>query len=174
MPLLQHNRHLIVVTSVAEIIPTVLRLRASRQLARRIARIGAHAAHSFVSFGRALDFTRQLLTAYSAALEPMAPPDGNYSLVETAADLSRLVQLCDCGAARNKTGATKAGGAVKPPSRQPSHARCAVPLGLNGSRRSGGYERLRTVRCCEGWDCPKPMCEAEGRAVLGVSRDVES
>lgn len=168
MPLLQHNRHLIVVASVAEIIPTVLRLRASPQLARRIARIGAHAAHSFVSFGRALEFTRQLLTAYSAASEPMAPPDGNFSLVETAADLSRLVQLCDCGAARNKTGA------VKPPSRQPSHARCAVPLGVNGSRRSGGYERLRAVRCCEGWDCPKPMCEAEGRDVSGASRDVES
>ena len=162
MPMLQHNRHIVVVASVDEIMPAVLRLRANPQLARQIARQGAKAAHSLVTFGRAVEFTRQLLTAYSEASEPTAPPDSKYSRVVTLSDLSRLVQLCDCAATRNKTGGTKTG---KPPIRQPSRARCASQLGVNSSRRSG-YERLRAVRCCEGWDCPQPMCQGEERAVL--------
>jgi len=160
MPMLQHNRHLVVVASVDEIVPAVLRLRANPQLARQIGRKGAKAAHSFVSFGQALDFTRQLLTAYSEASEPTAPPDSNYSRLASASDLNRIVQLCDCSTARNKTGAAK----TKPPIRQPSRARCASQLGVDGPPRSS-YERLSAVRCCEGWDCPKPMCQREERAL---------
>ena len=161
MPMLQHNRHTVVVASVDEIMPAVLRLRANPQLARQIARQGAKAAHSLVTFGRAVEFTRQLLTAYSEASEPTAPPDSKYSRVVTLSDLSRLVQLCDCAATRNKTGGAETGAAV-PPIHQPSRARCASQLGVNSS----GYKRLRAVRCCEGWDCPKPMCQGEERAVL--------
>ena len=160
MPMLQHNRHLVVVASVDEIVPAVLRLRANPQLARQIGRKGAKAAHSFVSFGQALDFTRQLLTAYSEASEPTAPPDSNYSRLASASDLNRIVQLCDCSTARNKTGAAK----TKPPIRQPSRARCASQLGVDGPPRSS-YERLSAVRCCEGWDCPKPMCQREERTL---------
>jgi hypothetical protein len=160
MPMLQHNRHLVVVASVDEIVPAVLRLRANPQLARQIGRKGAKAAHSFVSFGQALDFTRQLLTAYREASEPTAPPDSNYSRLASASDLGRIVQLCDCSTARNKTGAAK----TKPPIRQPSRARCASQLGVDGPPRSS-YERLSAVRCCEGWDCPKPMCQREERAL---------
>ena len=160
MPMLQHNRHLVVVEGVHEIIPAVLRLRANPQLARQIARRGAKAAHSFMSFGRALDFTRQLLTAYSEASEPTAPPDSNYSRLASVSDLGRIVQLCDCGPARNKTGAAK----TKPPPRQPSRARCAAQLGVDGPS-GASFERATAARCCEGWDCPKPMCQGEERAL---------
>lgn len=157
MPMLQHNRHLVVVEGVHEIIPAVLRLRANPQLARQIARRSAKAAHSFIGFGRAIDFTRQLLTAYSEASEPTAPPDSNYSRLASVSDLGRIVQLCDCGAARNKTGAAK----TKPPLRQPSRARCASQRGPPGA----SFERASAARCCDGWDCPKPMCQGEERAL---------
>ena len=154
MPMLQHNRHLVVVEGVHEIIPAVLRLRANPQLARQIARRGAKAAHSFMSFGRALDFTRQLLTAYSEASEPTAPPDSNYSRVASVSDLGRIVQLCDCGPAAK----------TKPTPRQPSRARCAAQLGVDGPS-GASFERATAARCCEGWDCPKPMCQGEEPAL---------
>ena len=86
----------------------------------------------------------------------MPVPDANYSRVTSAPDLARLVQLCDCGA-------TKAGAP-----RQATRARCAPQFGVNGSHsaqrstgrgRGVGYERFHSARCCEGWDCPLPVCE---------------
>ena len=153
-----------------------------------------------MSFGRARDYTRQLLTAYSAASEPMPPPDGNYSRVDSTTDVGRLVQLCDCGAGA-KTGRQQLTGRLVARSTrttQPSRARCAAQLGVGGSPRASksrvrieegqeeagslppaqedpqlrlsstsSYEQLLSVRCCEGWDCPKPMCEdGEERAAL--------
>ena len=79
---------------------------------------------------------------------------------ESASDLGRLVQLCDCGPARNKTGAAK----TKPPPRQPSRARCAAQLGVEGPP-GASFERATAARCCEGWDCPKPMCQGEEPAL---------
>ena len=67
MPLLVHQRHLVVVSSVEEILPAVHRLRATPQLARRIARGGAHAARSFLGFDRAVRRT-------AAPLPLLLPP----------------------------------------------------------------------------------------------------
>ena len=67
MPLLVHQRHLVVVSSVEEILPAVRRLRATPQLARRIARGGAHAARSFLGFDRAVRRT-------AAPLPLLLPP----------------------------------------------------------------------------------------------------
>ena len=111
-----------------------------------------------------VEYTHQLLSAYGRASEAAAipAPDANYSRVASVPDLARLVQLCDCGA-------TKAGAA-----RQPTRARCAAQFGVDGARgaqrQRGGFDRFRAARCCEGWDCPRPVCEDGGR--LGPNASV--
>ena len=111
-----------------------------------------------------VEYTHQLLSAYGRASEAAAipAPDANYSRVASVPDLARLVQLCDCGA-------TKAGAA-----RQPTRARCAAQFGVDGARgaqrQRGGFDRFRASRCCEGWDCPRPVCEDGGR--LGPNASV--
>jgi len=156
MPQLQHERHLYVVPTVNDIVPAVHRLRANPALARRIARAGAHYARHHLSFGRVLGYVQQLLAAVGHASAPPRPPDANYTRVTSARDLARIAQLCDCGAAK-----------------RPSRQRCAAQLGLNatpaasrgarggggGSGGGGGFERLRMLKCCEGWDCSQPVCE---------------
>lgn len=157
MPQLQHERHLYVVPTVADIIPAVHRLRANPALARRIARAGANYARHHLSFGRVLGYVQQLLAAVGHVSAPPRPPDANYTRVASARDLARIAQLCDCGTAK-----------------RPTRQRCAAQFGLNATRaepatsraRGASFERLRMLRCCEGWDCSQPVCEGS-RSVEG-------
>jgi len=145
MPLLADRRHLVVAKTVADIVPIVQMLRENQTLAERIGRAGRHVAARELAFDRTLAYFRALLGSYSTIQRESAAAalgtDG-YTHVRTAADLGRLAGQCDCGA-----GVTK----FEP-------GRCGVdPADFHRLRAA---ERNSRYRCCDGWDCPKEVCES--------------
>lgn len=140
MPLLQDGKHIAIAKTVADIVPTIRRLRANATLARRIARNGRQLALSQMTMGRVLDYLHAMLRGYGAVQTEKATSTEGFTKIATAADLGKLAALCDCGA--GSSGSTR-----------PSPERC----GLTHAAFFHGPLRGK-YRCCDGWDCPIEIC----------------
>ena len=149
MPLLTDGKHIAVARSVADIIPTVQRLRANASLARRIGRAGRALALKEMSMGRTLDYLHALLRGYSSIQRERATSTRGFTRVATAAQLGRLAAQCDCGGGNTK----------------PSPTLCGVTHDefFRGPLRG-------KHRCCDGWDCPLEICpEAQTAPADGLA-----
>lgn len=145
-PMLRDGVHIAVASSVAEIIPTVKRLRANATLARQIGANGRRLALRQMSMDRTLDYMSELLKGYSSIQRQRAAHAVGYTRCDSASALGRVAAQCECGA-----GVTR-----------PSPERCGVSrLEMVRGERAGKF------RCCDGWDCPVEICEASVTASLG-------
>mmetsp|Transcript_8298 Transcript_8298/g.21778 ORF Transcript_8298/g.21778 Transcript_8298/m.21778 type:complete len:128 (+) Transcript_8298:3-386(+) len=124
-------------------VPIVQMLRQNQSHAEKIARQGRHLASRELAFDRTLAYFRTLLSSYStiqrqSAADAFALSTEGYTRVRSAADLGRLTGQCECG-----HGVTK----VDP-------GTCGVdPETFRRTASKGRY------RCCDGWDCPREVCE---------------
>ena len=138
-PMLRNGTNIAVAHSVADIIPTVQRLRANATLARQIAANGRRLALRQLGMDRTLDYLTGLLKSYSSIQRQRATDTYGYTRSDTTSALGRVAAQCECG-----VGVTR-----------PTPERCGVSrLEFTRGIRAGKH------RCCEGWDCPVEICEA--------------
>ena len=131
-PLLKPNVHIAVAQSVADIIPTVQRLRANASLAQQIAANGRELAARLMTMDRVLDYTGALLRSYASVQRERATSARGFTPATTAADLGAITGQCNCASGTAPT-------AANCPNLDPY--------------------AFRRRRCCDGWDCPREICE---------------
>ena len=123
-PLLKPNVHIAVAQSVADIIPTVQRLRANASLAQQIAANGRELAARLMTMDRVLDYTGALLRSYASVQRERATSARGFTPATTAADLGAITAS-----------------ATAPLARRPQRPTARTSIRTRSRRR----------RCCDGW-----------------------
>ena len=161
-PLLVPGKHLIVVPSVKDILPTVARLRANTTLALRIGRAGRRLALSQLSMSRALGYVRALLTSFSSVQRERVVLEPGYTRLVTSADAGRLVRSCTCPRGLHVCPATEDAATTAQGASGHGDGASAGGRGGHGGRR-GGRRLTETARL-------RTAGPSQGRA-LGQARD---
>lgn len=149
MPALVPGEHLLVLggkDAVGEqLLPTLEALQRDSIRAARIAAAGQRFANEHLSFESVLRYVQTLLRSYAARFRgPVAPPTAEDVRVRSAADVRRLVHLCDCRGGRAKDSVRACLAAVPNPWRCSPWTRPLWPQGDG---------RCLAAVCCVGWDC---------------------
>ena len=175
MPLLQMDRHLVVVSRVQDILAAVKRLRNNATLARRIGRAGRRVALNQLSMQRALAYLRALFSSYSSVQRERVEHERGYTRVDTVAQAASLTHSCECKrpgvfplgypAACSSTPDVETWRGAQGRTREQMRG---AGRRLLAQGRRGGKAQMRakdlmedssgSLHCCKDWDCPREVC----------------